>query len=68
MKYRQVDEFLNTLETNLQDVNVSLISTVNMNPIKVGMGLIDLLIHIQEKFKLASFRVEKINGMIESFI
>ncbi|CDW83264.1 transient receptor potential cation subfamily member 4 [Stylonychia lemnae] len=68
LKYRQVDDLLNIIEGNLIGIKASALFTYNLNPIKIGMSLFDLLVQIEGKFKISSFRVDKINGQIEECI
>ncbi|CDW75491.1 UNKNOWN [Stylonychia lemnae] len=68
LKYRQVDQIMNEIEANLDDQTSIALFSQNLNPIKIGMSLIDLMFRIQNKFKIATFRTDKINGLLEEQI
>eukprot|EP00347_Sterkiella_histriomuscorum_P017383 403349594 len=67
-KYRQVDELLSIIEEIICGDKKVQFLTENLNPIKIGMSMIDLMMLIQVKFRIAAFRVEKINTEIEELI
>lgn len=64
--YRHADEFLRVWETKWAEEPKESFSTFNINPVKICILVIDVVIKTEKNFKITSMRCSKIKEEMEN--